>query len=319
MTTEQAEPVAVQLIATPRVYLASPLTNLSYGQRRCLGSEIALVKACIEQFTIGDRVEGERWPVGLYVPFDNTAPWKKDGLGASQVYERNLAELLDSDALIVLADRAASAGVGQEIEWAARAGMPVLYLSGSESISRQIQGIPASITCVAYGHDSDTLTAQLANFLRQWRTRIQDGPRRRASRRLRYESLTSRLRAAWTTASDPTGIAARSSLHPNLIHMTLADPARVALMPIDTASMLCAELGVRLPASSAQLSIKATRALILTAIEESWPDETIERIRIHGLAATAREPGIDLDTLDAWRDLRAQVSSHLRLRRYSGT
>src|SRR6266496_6595439 len=308
MTRLQPAPLAAQGYSMPRIYLASPLTNLSPEQRRCLGSEIGLVKARIEQLTVGDRVEGEAWPVGVYAPFDYTAPWKEDGLSASQVYERNLTELLDSDALIVLADRAASAGVGQEIEWAARSGMPILYLSSEASVSRQIAGIPAFMTCVPYNHDSGTLTAHVDNFIRKWRAFIQDAPRRRASRRLRFEPLVSRLRAAWATANDPTGIGARCGLHPNFIHMTLADPARVAFMPIDMISMLCAELGVRLHGFWNQLSIRAMRALILTAIEESWSDETIARMRIHGLAATGRDPATDLDTLDAWRNLHSQVS-----------
>src|SRR5205809_6287296 len=118
MTSPQSVPVLAQDYSVPRIYLASPLTNLSNEERRCLGSEISLVKVLIEQLTVGDRVEGEVWPVGVYAPIDHTAPWKGDSLSPSQVYERNLTELLDSDALIVLADRAASAGVGQEIEGA---------------------------------------------------------------------------------------------------------------------------------------------------------------------------------------------------------
>jgi hypothetical protein len=310
MTSQQSVPVLAQDYSVPRIYLASPLTNLSNEERRCLGSEISLVKVLIEQLTVGDRVEGEVWPVGVYAPIDHTAPWKGDSLSPSQVYERNLTELLDSDALIVLADRAASAGVGQEIEWAARSGIPILYLSSAASVSRQIAGIPAFITCVPYNHDSATLAAHVDNFVRKWRAFIQDAPRRRASRRLRFEPLVSRLRAAWTTANDPTGISARCGLHPNFIHMALADPARVAFMPIDMISMLCAELGVRLHGPSNQLSIRATRALILTAIEDSWSDETIARMRIYGLAATAREPATDLDTLDAWRNLHSLVSSN---------
>jgi hypothetical protein len=308
MTHRQPESVIAQDCPDPRIYLASPLTNLSQEQRRCLGSEIGLVKARIEQLTMSERVKGEAWPVSVYAPFDYTAPWKEDGLSPSQVYERNLSELLDSDAMIVLADKAASAGVGQEIEWATRSGMPILYLSSEESVSRQIAGIPAFITCVAYNHDSGTLTAQVDNFIHKWRIFIQDSPRRRASRRLRLEPLASRLRIAWATASDPTGIGARCGLHPNFIHMALADPARVALMPIDMVCMLCAELGVRLHTSSNQLSIRAMRALILTSIEDSWSDETIGRMRIYGLAATAQDPATDLDTLDAWRNLHAQIS-----------
>jgi len=307
VTTAERPPTVSAPPALPRIYIASPLTNLNDDQRRGLSCELKVVKIGIERLTVGDRIENDAWPVTVYAPFDHTAPWRNDGLGAGQVYERNLSELLDSDALIVLADRAASAGVGQEIEWAARIGLPILYLSSATTVSRQIQGTPAAITCVAYDGDSETLAAQVTNFLRQWRNRIQDGPRHRASRRLRFEPLTSRLRQAWEGATDRTGVAARCNLDVNLIQMTLVDPGRVAMLPVDAVTLLCAEFGVTLTRATSQLSVPATRALVLAADEEGWPDTAVEKLRLHGMAASALDPQLDLRTLDSWRQLYMQL------------
>jgi len=293
--------------ATPRIYVASPLTNLARQQRRSLGCEVKLVRATIERVTVGDRAGNDTWPVAIYSPFGNTAPWRRDGLSPAQVYEHNLSEILSSDALIVLADRAASAGVGQETEWAARIGLPILYLSSAGAVSRQIQGTPAAITAIACNGDSDKLTEQVTAFLRRWRSRIQDGPRRRDSQRLRLQPLASRLQEKWDAAQDRTGIAVRCNLEVRLIELTLAEPARLAMLSADAVVMLCAELGITLGTPAAQLSIPATRALILAAEQERWTDTKVEELRLHGIAATALNPELDLGTLDAWCSLSARV------------
>ena len=289
---------------SPRIYIASPLTNLSDRDKRQLHSEVSHVKMAIEAVTIADRSEGDTWPVALSVPFESSAPWNKSDLSPEQVYERNLTEVVTSDALIVLADRAASAGVGQEIEWAARIGIPILYLCSADAVSRQIQGMPVPVTCVAYGGNADTLRAHLTNFLSRWRPQIQDGPRRRASRRLRFEALTSTLRSRWEVERDPTGLASRCGLHPNFVTMMLADPLRVALLSSDALMMLCAELRVPLTTFPSQLSVPETRALVLASIEDGWDDTSVERLRLHGVAAVAADPEKDLKTMDAWRKLR---------------
>jgi len=300
-------PMTQRSPATPRIYIASPLTNLTDGQQRSLGCELKVVRNTVEQVTITNRLGGDSWPVAIYAPLDKTAPWKNDGLSPAQVYERNLTEILDSDALIVLADRAASAGVGQETEWAARIGIPILYLSSAAQVSRQIQGVPAAITAIAYDGDSDKLTEQVTAFLHRWRSRIEDGPRRRDSRRLRLQPLTSRLQQRWASTTNRTDLAMRCNLEVRLIDLTLADPMRLAVLPIDSLLMLCAELGITLGTPAAQLSIAATRALILAAEHEHWPDSMVEELRVHGITRMALDPALDLGTLDGWRSLKARM------------
>lgn len=303
MTQTHVAPADVApTVPLPRIYLACALTNLCEARRGTVGLTLALVRATIEAVTFEDHTAGEQWPVAVYAPYDNSAPWSKDGLSASGVYERNLSELLDSDALVVVADKAGSAGVGQEIEWATRAGLPILYLA-TDSASRQIAGTPAHITCVTHRDDAETLRAQLGNWLRQTRHRIEAGPLRRDNRALRYSSLTSRLQKAWRESPDPTGTAARCSLHPTFIESVLSHPARVALLAADTLSLLCAELGVRPPGATGQLGIRATRAWLLAAQEAAWDDRTAERMRMVSLAAQQQNRDVDLDTPAAWLEL----------------
>lgn len=289
----------------PRIYMATPLTNLDEHQQRSLCAEVAVVRARVEAVTVGDRVDEERWPVAIYAPIDHTAPWdtSKPQLTPSAIYELNLTELLSCDAMIVLADRCASAGVGQEIEWAVRAGIPILYLSHDATVSRQIQGIPAELTTGRYGQDTETLNLLVTNFIRHRRLAIVDGPRRRADRKLRHAPITSRLRAAWEATNDRTSIAGRCGVTNAYVDLLLADPARVAVMPVHLYTSLAAELGVRQPGPSLQLGARAMRALISSAEAEGWSDETIERLRLVGLASLSRDRTFDLDTLPAWQSL----------------
>ena len=294
---------AVAETEVPRIYLASPLTNLQREERISLLSQVENVKSRIDRMTVGDRADGEGWPVSVYAPIEHTAPWQADGLSAADVYQRNLTELLDSDALIVIAARAASAGVGQEIEWAARAPMPILYLSSGNSISRQIAGIPAAITVQTYGDDYSLLGKKVGFFLQAQRHEICDGPRRRASKRLRFAVLTQQLQQAWARAANRTEMAANCGLTIPMIESMLAGSARVATMPVDALTALCAELGVAPLGTGRQLAIPAMRALIAAAEQFGWDDSMVETVRARGLEILGAEPFPRLHTPERWRAL----------------
>ena len=59
----------------PRIYLASPLTNLERDERLSLLSQVENVKNRIDRMTVGDRAHGEGWPVSVYAPIEHTPPW----------------------------------------------------------------------------------------------------------------------------------------------------------------------------------------------------------------------------------------------------
>ncbi len=293
----------------PLIYLASPLTNLTSTARQSVCATVDNIKLRIEHLTVADRVAAERWPVAVYAPVEHSAPWKKDGRSPTEIYELNLSRVLDADAMIVLGDRTVSAGVGQEIEWGVRAGLPILYLTPGAAVSRQISGTPARLEVADFGSDMDTLRLRLDGWLRANRTLIEDGPRRRRDRRLRYAGVTSRLRDAWGRASDPTSAAARCNLHPSLVDSLLTDPARVALMPSEWLDRLTAELGVPKSMSGPQLRIRALRAWLSYTASAGLDDAAAERLRLLALGDMARDPRCDLDTPTAWQQLAERTNT----------
>lgn len=293
----------------PGIYLASPLTNLSAASRQSICATVDNIKLRIDHLTVSDRIGAEQWPVAVYAPIEHSAPWKKDGLSPASIYEQNLAHVLDSDAMIVLGDRTVSAGVGQEIEWAVKAGLPILYLTPGVAVSRQISGTPARLEIADFGSDMETLRLRLDGWLRSNRTLIQDGPRRRGDRRLRYAGVTCRLRDAWRQVPDPTSAAARCNLHPSLVESLLEDPARVALMPSEWLDRLSAELNIARATTGPQLGIRALRAWLKFSDEQNWDEATAERLRVFALADLVRNPALDLDTASGWRELAKRVGT----------
>jgi len=309
MTTIEVQPEAC--LDLPKVYLACPLTGLPRAARRQIKSDVVAVQRAVEAVTVGDRVDDERWPVSVYAPIEHTAPWKRDGLSAEQVYRTNLDEIHTSDALIVLGENGASAGVGQELEWAIRVGIPILYLSAGPDVSRQIQGTPAFLQAQSYNNDTRTLESHVKNFMRLSRPMILDGPRRRELRLLRYEAVTKRLRAAWETCPKPTEVAAQVRVDIRYLELALSDPVLVSVMPAATLISLAHELDVALTSHLPQrllvLPVPALRALLAAAEADGWPDEDVERLMIHGRAASERNAGIDLRTISGWRSLHGDL------------
>lgn len=291
----------------PRIYLACPLTGLDATSERQIKSDVLAAKRAVEAMTVGDRVEENRWTAAVYAPIDHTAPWKKDGLSPEEVYSLNLAEVHAADALIVIAENGGSAGVGQELEWAVRLGLPVLYLTADSVISRQILGAPGFIQARAYGNDALTLESHVKNFLRQWKPLILDGPRRRQSRQLRYLAVAQRLRAAWEACSNRTLVAAQVRVDVRHLELSLSDPVLLSVTPIETLISLAHELDVDLGSHFARrmmsLPVPALRALLAAAEADGWSDGDVERLMFHGRAVLERGDALDLSTLAAWRIL----------------
>jgi len=300
------------LRSEPRIYLASPLTALPAPARRQIGSDIATIKRAVERETVSDRLDSESWPVSIYAPFDHSAPWKTDNLSASQVYEKNLDAVHDSDALIVLAEKGGSAGVGQEFEWAIRLGIPILYLTAERDVSRQIAGAPAFVSAQSYSNDAETLENHVRNFLRRWRPMVLDGPRRRESRQIRFEAITDRLRGAWQNCPNPTEVAAQVRVDVQYLQLALSDPRYVAVMAVDTLLALAHNLDVPLttldPTPTFVLPVPMLRALMTTAAEDGWHDNTINQLLIEGKAALESARPFNLTTMSGWRRLHASLN-----------
>lgn len=301
------EPAVETAYDSPRIYLACPLTGLSEHAKRQIGSDIQSAKHAIEAATVGDRIDQDRWPVAVYAPFDHTPPWKEDRLSPAEVYRRNLQQVHSSDALIVIAEGGGSAGVGQEIEWAVRLGLPVLFLTAGPAISRQIQGAPGFILADSYGNNASTLESKVKNFLRQWKPQILDGPRRRQARHLRFVATTERLRAAWASCPNRTSVVAQVRIDVEYLELTLSDPNLLSVMPVETLIALAHELDVDLsghsPARAASLPVPALRALLAAAETGGWSDTDVKRLIFHGRAVLQRGDPIDLSTVAAWSEI----------------
>lgn len=294
-----------------QLYLACPLTALRERARRQVKSDIATVHRAVERETRLDRVEEDAWPLSVYAPLTYTAPWNDDGLTPSEVYERNLGKIHESDALIVLAEEGGSVGVGQELEWAIQLRLPILFLAPEPRPSRQIVGSPAFIDVRIYNGDAETLEGHVRHFLQQWKPLILDGPARRESRRLRFEAVTTRLRVAWEKYPNRTDIAAQTRVDLRYLDVVLSDPSYVAVMPLDTLLTVAHHLGVPLhgiaPTPSFVLPITMLRPLMAAAAEDGWDDPTITRLLHEGRAAIQTGDVDDLMTLDGWRRRRGSL------------
>lgn len=293
----------------PQLYLACPLTGLTNSVRRQIDSDVAIVKRAIMAETRLDRVDADSWPLNVYAPIDHTGPWANDGLGPAEVYRLNLSKVHDSDSLIVLAEMGGSAGVGQELEWASRLGLPIAFLSASQGVSRQIQGAPALMLAQSYNKHADTLEDLVKNFLRRWKPMILDGPRRRASRVVRFEPITLRLRGGWQSCRNRTNVAAQIRVDVAYLELTLSDPRYVATMPVDTLLALANELDVPLSgldrSGEFALPVPMIRALMAAAGEDGWSDALVQALIYEGRAAIEEGETIDLKTVSGWRSLKA--------------
>lgn len=294
-----------------QLYLACPLTSIEERDQRQLKSDVAIVKRAVEDVTCGERLVGEAWPVSVYAPIDHTAPWRQDSLTPAEVYKRNLDQIHSSDGLIVLAENGGSAGVGQELEWGIGLGIPILFLTADRAISRQIQGAPGFVRAQSYGKDALTLEGHVRNFLLLSKPLILDGPRRRASRQLRYTPIAKELLGAWQSCRNPTDVAAQVRVDLRYLDITLQDPSLVAQMRVDTLVTLAQALDVRLSPKverpTLALPVRMLRALFAAAAEEGWADDQVERLVFHGRAAVASGQVVDLTTMSGWRDLHSAL------------
>ncbi|MFP1155597.1 hypothetical protein ACK280_26560 [Mycobacterium sherrisii] len=286
----------------PQLYIACPLTGLDTNSKRKeeTSHRIATVTHTIEEVTFGNRIEDERWPIRLHVPYNTSRPGSDGGLSPATVYETNFDALLSSDGLIVVTDEYCSAGVGQEFEWAVRAAIPVLYLS-RVSASRQILGTPHNVD-PRIAEDAQAVAAHVRHWLQKNRSQILNGPNRRADRELAYLGLMARLAAAWKQTPNPTAMAAQLNLHPGAINSIISSPARVALTPWWTICELAVLLGVRLEARRG-LTYGESRAWVNAAEDGRWDPTTAERVRIFAATIAAT----DLELPAAWAGLHARM------------
>src|SRR5215510_419656 len=108
----------------PLVYLGMPLSQLPKDRREAVEQlEFIVNQAIIDQ----THRDPESWPLRVHSPVKLSAPWREDGRTPEEVYELNSGKIeLEADAMIVIAEKGGSSGIGQELAWACALSLPIL-------------------------------------------------------------------------------------------------------------------------------------------------------------------------------------------------
>jgi hypothetical protein len=287
------------------VYVATKITGTAPGsrERQIIEFGVAGIRDAVVEAT---QDASDPWHVRVHAPVEWTTPEQTPNLTGPEVFALNARHVFaEADALIVYG-WAPSAGVGQEITWAALSvGLPVLYVEPQgHRVSRQIAGMPGDLVVVSYA-GPDQLKDEIRRWIRQRRHQIETGGTRRRSRELRTGPLHARLRHAWASVpqSERLRIAAHVGLAPKLIEWWLDDPAYLSLAPIGHVLLLAAELTGSTDAvvGRHELSLSELEALLTARDEHGWDESTTEGVRRRGEMELA-QPAVRRFRLDSPED-----------------
>ncbi len=277
--------------STPCVYVASKITGTTPGspERQMIQLAVNAITEAITEAT--DHAETPWW-LRVHAPVEWTTPERTPGLRPEDVFEKNAQHVLnEADALIVYG-WSPSAGVGEEIAWAALvAGLPVLYIEPpGAAVSRQVAGTPGDL--IVMPGAPDQLKDGVRSWVRSRRHSIETGAGRRASRLMRFAGLHRRLADAWSEAEEGqrNRLAAHLGLHPSLIAWWLEDRAFLSLAPLSHVLLLAVELTGSTDAvvGRHELSLGELEALLTARDENGWDEPTVQRLRRRGEAELAR-------------------------------
>lgn len=294
---------------TPQIYVASSLTHLDRAGIRLVKDECDIINNAIVEMS---AEASDRWEVRVHVPAVWSAPSPTDTRGAEEIYRFNSGLVFcDCDALIIHGHQGGSMGAGQEFGWAEQLGLPILYLYyKGEPVSRQLAGTPAFLETCQFESPIE-LREAVRNFIRHWRSVIQDGPRRRRSLALRYEAVRIGLKVAWDSQpAKHKETSALSRLPDRRIEELLERPERLAFAPLEQlvglASALGLELGrLLLPIALPELRADQLRVLFAAEAEHGWTAHDTEQVAEFARLQLARGGTMrfPLNTIDDWARL----------------
>lgn len=273
----------------PLIYVAMPLSQVPEEHRETIELLAFTVNETILQQT---RNEIEPWPVRVHSPIKHSAPWKEDGRTPEEIYELNSGMVwLEADAMVVIADRGGSLGIGQELAWACSLQLPILILHREgTSISRQAGGAAAEydIDLKAY-RDPEHMRDLLDAWLVSRRNQICDGPRRRVGRRGHMSSICSLLAERWEQLSAEERRHATMTIHlPHIrVERIFSDPLAMAAASVqELIAIGCAVgidvLGLNRTVPLPELAHGQREALAAAAAEFGWSAE--KTLRLHDAA-----------------------------------
>lgn len=302
----------------PRLYVACALTAVADrpDARERLALWTHVIEEAIKEQTAGGDVTGEArsWCIVLDVPLKRTSPWKNKEATPVEIYEQNSASVwARADAMIVIGAFGGSTGAGQELEWALRQGIPILYVvPPGESASRQVRGAEnqGDLTIQEF-EEPDELKRAVARWIAKHRSAIEDGARRRAMTRSRFLVAQTVVRYTWARL-DIDGrcdFCARTRLRPALINRIVSDLDAFAALSgrqlVEISAGLGIDLGVLLGVPGNHepaLSERSLRALQQAADESSWDgphviDLILDAQHVLATPATRRLP---LGSMQDW-------------------
>lgn len=279
----------------PLIYIGMPLSQLPKERRETVELLAYTVNDTITQQT---RNEIEPWPVRVHSPIKHSAPWKEDERSAEDVYQLNTDKVwLEADAMIVIAEKGGSLGIGQELAWACALQLPVLILHREDTfISRQPRGASAE-------HDIEIKPYRSPEHLRDlvdaWlvsrRAQICDGPRRRLGRRGHFARASFLLAERWEalTPEQRKHTVMATRLPATRIERILSDPLALAAASVQELAAIGCAVGLDIldldrKAPLPELRRSQREALVSAASEFGWDAETTLRLQDRARAELGR-------------------------------
>jgi hypothetical protein len=230
----------------PLVCVAAPLSGLDLAGRQTVSAWSELISAAVLNSA---RDASSPWQIRIHLVTKMSAPWKGDGRSGREVLELNSTVVKsEADALVIVGYKGGSIGVGQELEWALRQGMPVLYLHHVEDCpSRQVRGTSefGDVLIEAFT-EPEEIESIVLRFLHSRRPQIEEQKRRRRDRILLFGRLQSKLNERWETlASDERlEVMAVVRMKPARIEQLLASVHELACASVVETFDLTAALGL---------------------------------------------------------------------------
>lgn len=270
----------------PCIYVATKITGTTSGspERQIIEFGVTAIRDAVVEATANSS---DPWHVRVHAPVEWTTPEQTPNVTSSEVFATNAHHVLaEADALIVYG-WAPSAGVGQEITWAALGvALPVLYVEPpGHHASRQIAGTPGDVVVVGYS-GPDQLKDEIRRWIRKRRHQIETSGGRRLSREVRIGQLHARLGHAWASVaqSERNRVAAHLGLAPKLIEWWLDHPAFLSVAPMAHVLLLTAELtgSTDLVVGRQELTLNELEALLTARDEHGWDDGATEALRHRG-------------------------------------
>jgi hypothetical protein len=321
----------------PLIFLGASIAHRKRRQHELLVAWAQQVREAVSAMKTPD---GQEWRLALAAPILATSPWIVEGpIEATKaekkrksreeassnrraIASRNYDIITNRADAFIIIDPWGSTGAGDLINVATGLGLPMLYLHPKDPKrhcpgSNHILGKTSELVEYEFdGRQPDALQGGVVQFLRMYRLQIEDGPRRRANRKVLLSELRAAAAAHWAALTPGQRLVRSSSarLTVERVDQLLADEgalsAGLVREMLDLAGVLRLDLATRLgPTGLPNLNETQTNALRIMVSDNSLDGSETLRLqeagRLH-LLKTARFR-MRLDTPAAWLALYERI------------